>query len=64
MLVSEMTVTQFYCVIMLAFVIVMIAGQVLKMVSDLTARQKVVAYAGLFVMVIGPALWGALTLQG
>lgn len=58
-----MTVTQFYCLIMLAFVVVMLAGQLLKTIPELQTRQKVIAYAGLFVMVIGPAMWGALALQ-
>ena len=64
MLVTEMTATQLYCLLMLAFVVVMMAGQGLKMLPSLDGRQKIVAYAGLFVAVIGPAIWGALTLQG
>jgi hypothetical protein len=63
MLVTEMTVFQLYGLIMLAFVIVMLAGQLLKLVPTLTGKQKFVAYSGLTVMVIGPAFFGAWVLQ-
>lgn len=62
MLVSEMTAVQLYSVVMLAFVIVMMAGQGLKVIPSLTRRQQVVAWFGMFVTVGGPALWGLMAL--
>lgn len=59
MTVADLTPIQLYCLIMTAFAIIMGAGQLLKMIPDLDSRQKVVAYTGLFGMVIGPALMGA-----
>ena len=59
MTVADLTPIQLYCLIMMAFAIVMGSGQVLKMLPDLDSRQKIVAYAGLFVVIIGPALMGA-----
>lgn len=59
MTVADLTPIQLYCLIMMAFVIIMMAGQGLKMIADFDSRQKIVAYAGLFVMVLGPALMGA-----
>lgn len=58
MLVAEMTATQLYGLIMLAFVIVMLAGLGLREIPNWDGKQRVVAFIGYFAIVIGPALFG------
>lgn len=63
MTVADLSPIQFYGLIMLGFCIVMMAGQGLKQLETMQPGQKVMAYLGYFVLVVGPALYGAWTLQ-
>lgn len=63
MTVADLVPIQLYCLVMLAFCVVMAAGQLLKMIPEFEPRQKFMAYLALFFMVLGPAFYGAWTLQ-
>lgn len=66
MLVSEMTALQLYCLIMAAFLVIYLAALAVKEIGseDLLIGPRIMYYLGLFVMVVGPALYAAVTILG